>query len=211
MNSTEQFEKRLNKSKQIIDSLNWENKDFYANYLAQTYYFVCYSTRLLARSISTFSIEEENMYARFVEHIKEENYHEKIAKKDLDLLGYNIKGFEELSYTKTFWESQFFKIDKYGGYALLGYILYLEAVAVRCFDDVYKRLSKSYGDKCTKFVKVHVAEDPSHVEHAKELINSMDTSRKAIIWENFYQTADIYEQILMQILEKMTVDIKIAG
>ena len=32
----------------VMDSADWSDPDIYGNWLAQTYYYVCHSTRLLA-------------------------------------------------------------------------------------------------------------------------------------------------------------------
>lgn len=70
------YQKQLNNTELLINSLPWADENFYSNYLAQTYYFVCHSTRLLARSISHFGVDRDMLYKRFVAHLKEENYHE---------------------------------------------------------------------------------------------------------------------------------------
>jgi hypothetical protein len=206
----ENYIKRLSESKEIIDSMPWEDKKFYGNFLAQTYYFVCHSTRLLARAASHFGVDNERLYRRFVNHMSEEDRHELLAKKDLEQLGFSIEDFPELSETRTFWESQYYKIDQSKGTSLLGYILYLEAIAVNCFERCYDVISKEYGNKCVNFIRVHVNEDPEHLEHAIEEINAFEGAQLADIWQNFEQSADIYEQILFKSL-KMRDSQKIAA
>ena len=72
----EHLEKQLETSKEFIENLPWENEDFYADYLAQTYYFVCHSTRLLGRSLSYFHVnDKDDLYKRFKDHISEEDNH----------------------------------------------------------------------------------------------------------------------------------------
>lgn len=195
---------QLNESKQLIDSLPWDNKDFYADYLAQTYYFVCHSTRLLARSISHFGVDRDFLYKRFVSHIKEENYHERIAKKDLENLGYSIEELKEHGVTKTFWESQYYKVDASKGTSLLGYILYLEGIAVHCFSKAFKDVDFAFGSNTSNFIRVHTTEDPEHLDHAIELIDGLSEAEKSDIWENFKQTKELYHQILLRIYEEST-------
>lgn len=191
------YQKQLKKTEQLIASLPWKKEVFYANYLAQTYYFVSHSTRLLARSISHFGVDRDILYKRFVAHLKEENYHEKLASNDLKTLGYKTTDFPELSITKTFWESQFYKIDQSNGTSLLGYILYLEAIPVHSFGDVLENLPLN----ACKFIKVHTEEDPKHLDHVLEMIHQLSAKEQDEIWENFNQTAELYQLILLKIAE----------
>lgn len=198
------YERQLSQSKEYFETLPWENEVFYANFVAQTYYFVCHSTRLLARSISYFGVDRDGLYRRFVDHIKEENYHERIALSDLKKLNATPEMYPELSITKAFWERQYYLVDQTRGIGLLGYILYLEAIAVKCYDNVYKKIAQVYHEDACKFVKVHITEDPDHVTHAVELINALDEGEKNQIWQNFYQTADLYETMLDSIYKLLT-------
>jgi len=188
---------KLNETELLINSLPWKDQSFYAQFLAQTYYFVCHSTRLLARSISHFGVDRDNLYRRFATHLKEENYHEKIAVLDLKALGYSPSDFEELSITKAFWESQYYKIDQSKGTSLLGYILYLEAIPVNCFKEVYG----SFPDKASRFLKLHMEEDPKHLEEAMQMISGQKIEDQEQIWANYCKTAEIYQLMLVKIAE----------
>lgn len=190
------FQEQLNYAKEFIPTLPWENERFYANFLAQTYYFVCHSTRLLGRSMSYFVHNQEDLYRRFKDHISEEDAHEKIALSDLKKLGYEIAQFPELAVTKSFYECQYFKIERSLGTALLGYILYLETVAVHAYPLVVDRLYKKYDKKCCQFLKVHVEEDPDHVEKALLEISKLPSNQQSEIWQNFWQTSKLYCQLL---------------
>lgn len=194
------LEKQLDLTRDFINTLPWENKAFYTHFLAQTYYFVCHSTRLLAKSLSHFGIDQDHLYKRFVVHIKEENYHERIAQADLDKLGLATSDFKELAITKAFWERQHYKIDQSKGVSLLGYILYLEAIATDCFDSAYEKMASKFGGASCNFIQVHVAEDKKHVLDAIELINSLSDPEKSIVWDNFYQTAELYHLLLSEVL-----------
>ena len=193
------FQQQLNESSEFLQSLPWEDKSFYANYLAQTYYFVCHSTRLLGRSLSYFQVDREKLYKRFKDHISEEDSHEKIALSDLKKLGFNIKDYPELSVTRAFYESQYYKIEQSFGVGLLGYILYLEAIAIKGFPSIIESLYETYGKGSCQFLKVHVEEDPEHVNKAIEEIEVLSDKEKSQIWQNFIQTAEIYHSILSEV------------
>lgn len=206
-----QYEKQLKETTDLVNSLPWENEEFYKDFLAQTYHFVCHSTRLLARSISHFGVDRDDLYQRFVSHLKEENYHEKLALKDLEFLGEDISKYPECSFTKSFWQAQFYLIDQSRGTSLLGYILYLEAIAVHSFNGIYKSLSENYSAKACRFVKVHVEEDPEHLEHAIDMIEGLNEREQEEIWKNFYQSAEIYHSMLLRAQLSSKNSIKIAS
>lgn len=200
------YQGQLRKTELLIASLPWQDKAFYTNYLAQTYYFVSHSTRLLARSISHFGVDRDILYKRFVAHLKEENYHEKIAINDLSALGYRPDDFLELPITKAFWESQFYKIDQSKGTSLLGYILYLEAIPVYCFKGVLAKLPRG----ASKFAEVHMEEDPKHLEHVIEMIEKLSKDEQEEVWENFNQTAEIYQLMLLEMAKVSLSPVKAA-
>jgi pyrroloquinoline quinone (PQQ) biosynthesis protein C len=129
----------------------------------------------------------------------EEDRHEKLASKDLENIGLSLDDFPELSITKAFWETQYYKIDQSSGISLLGYILYLEAIAVHCFDASFEVVQKEYGSKGSSFMRVHIDEDPEHVKHAIESIDSLSDHERELVWENFYQTADLYHHMLLKV------------
>ena len=200
------YQEQLKKTEMLVESLPWGDRAFYSNYLAQTYYFVCHSTRLLARSVSHFGVDRNNLYQRFVAHIKEENYHERIAVNDLLAMGLTPENFEQLAITKAFWESQYYKIDQSKGTSLLGYIFYLEAIPVYSFKDVLKYLPEN---SC-QFLKVHIEEDPRHLELALKTIQELSADEQHEIWDNFNQTAEIYQLMLQEIAKNLHLALKAA-
>lgn len=194
-------------AEQVILDLPWKDREFYGNFLAQTYYFVCHSTRLLARSMSHFQTDREGLYRRFLSHMSEEDNHEKIALSDLKKLGFSLADFPESSYTRAFWQSQYYLADTSKGTALLGYILFLEAVAVESYPKLIEHLYKFHGKKCCQFLKVHVEEDPDHVLHAIEEIQNLPEADKKEVWKNFEQTAKIYCEILKDASENKELSV----
>ncbi len=193
------YRNQLEQSKVFISSLPWDKRDFYANYLAQTYYFVCHSTRLLAKAISYFGVDRDRLYRRFTSHLVEEGHHEKLAERDIRNLSCDMRDFPELSTTKAFYESQYYKVEVTKGTGLLGYILYLEAISVYIYPEITYKLRQYYGDKCCKFLKIHTEEDPGHVEKAIEEIHHLAPREQEEIWGNFIQTADLYHHILGEV------------
>lgn len=176
----------------------WETPSFYKNWLAQSYYYVAYSTRLLAAAAGAASVEQQEYYRRCVQHIKEESGHDKMAVADLKHLGGDLKDFPELGVTRSMWESQYYKISKEPT-ALLGYILALEILAVETLPQIHKMLNPRYSEKACLFVRVHAEDDPEHVEEALKQIETLPVELRAAVLTNFHQTCEMYTLMLKQI------------
>ncbi len=174
----------------------WENKIAYADFLAQTYYYVCHSTRLLAAAAARFSQEDQALHKRFMKHSDEETSHELLALRDLQKLGFRIEDFPELPQTRTMYEIQYYKIEHRDPAALMGYILALETMAGQELQATKERLFGLYGKDCVKFIQVHADEDPDHIEKALKVIESLRKERLVSIDQNLEQSGICYSDIL---------------
>lgn len=176
---------------QSLEEFPWDSKIAYAEFLAQTYYYIRHSTRLLAASASRFSQEDQAMHKRFMKHSDEENSHELLAVRDLQKLGYKMEDFPELPQTRSFYEVQYYKIEHCDPAALLGYILALEVTATH-LAPIQKKLTGLYGNECVKLIQVHSDEDPDHVEKALKSISALADWRVKEIEINIEQSAILY-------------------
>jgi hypothetical protein len=190
------YKQSMEEMKEAIRSYPWENKVYYAEFLAQTYYYICHSTRLLAASASRFSQEDQGLHKRFLKHTDEENSHELLALRDLQKLGFKIQNFTQLAQTRNLYEVQYYKIEHQDPAALLGYILALETLASD-WKWLKEKLTGLYGASCVKFVQVHADEDPDHIEKALEQISSLPHNRLELIDINVEQTAVCYIDMLL--------------
>lgn len=206
------YKKSVASMSDAIRNFPWENKKAYAEYLAQTYYYVCHSTRLLAASAARFSQEDQGLHKRFLKHTDEENSHELLAMRDLQKLGFNIKDFPELAQTKTLYEIQYYKIEHCDPAALMGYIVALETMAGNDFKWLKEKTSAIYGTECVKFIQVHADEDPDHIEKALKVINGLKKERLGEININIEQTAICYNDMLSAcVARSISVPIKKAA
>lgn len=206
----DKLQRTLNQSVGLLqnsyESLPWDNKEFYANYLAQTFYYVRHSTRLLALSASRLSYEEQqNLHLRFLKHLSEEANHERLAINDLKALGYTTADFPELNSTRFFYESQYYKIEHKDPLALMGYILYLEVLAQNICPPLAKKLTTIYGKKAATFLLVHGEEDPHHVEEAQKLLASLGSPAITMITENLEQSSVAFDLMMKEIVDSMQV------
>jgi len=181
-----------------LETFPWDNRFVYAQFLAQTYYYVSHSTRLLAVSASRFSRDEEDLHRRFIKHMSEEKGHHLIAQFDLKNLGFSLDSFPELPMTKAFYECQYFKCGYLDPIALFGYILALEGIAVTQGPSIHERVLESFGERATGFVRLHCADDIEHIELAFQHINKLNEKQIQIIQDNFNQTCLMYSIFLSE-------------
>lgn len=178
----------------------FRNKDFYANWLAQTYYFVRHSTSLLGFALPF--LKDPKLRQVFEHHLGEESRHDLLALKDLEQLGGSIEAYAESACTQAFYQSQYYKIQFEGASSLLGYILFLEGLAVSLGKDVYDDVQKIF-PKATLFLKVHAEEDVSHVARAVALVKALPAVDQEFIAQNLLYSQELYQRLLGRENSKM--------
>lgn len=195
----------------LMKDINWSNKDVYAQYLAQTYYYVNHSEKLLALCIALFKNEDRSMMRRFIKHLSEESAHDQLLLNDLKNLGYSIDDIEESSATKIFWETQYYKIEHEDPAILMGYIFFLEDLAGQVGSSLTQEVETLYGKKCSTFLRLHAEEDPDHVEKARSLIQSLPVSRQVAIARNHEQSMRAYCMMMEEVMRAGVNNIKSAA
>lgn len=186
-------------TKNFVDQFPWENKYAYMNWLAQSYYFVSHSTRLLALSAANSQLGDNTLHRRMLQHITEEIGHEMIAVNDIKQLGGNIVNFPELTETKAFYQSQYFYVQNKSAASFIGYVLFLEGLASTKGFDIYRRISAKFGEKACNFVRVHAEEDQGHIESAFKLVEALPESTYNDINLNLNQSTYIYQKMMEEI------------
>lgn len=182
-------------------SYNWENKDFYAGWLFQTYSFVNHSTRLLALGAGCAKLSERDLHKRFISHIAEESGHEVLAEQDIKRLGYKMSDFSELPQTRLFYTHQYWNVQNHGPSALMGWILFLEGVACLYGRQVMEKV-KPFGSKCTNFLRVHAEEDQGHIDSAFKAIEEINRPEDTIhLIQNMQTSYWCYDAILTGLAE----------
>lgn len=184
---------------QNFSSTMFRDKDVYAEWLAQTYFFVRHSTPLLGFALP--HLQNENLRHHFEHHLGEEERHDAMLIKDLEKMGRKISEFEEFIPTSAFYQSQYYRISFENGTSLLGYILFLEGLAVHWAKDSYMDIKDTHAGSVL-FLKVHAEEDPEHLDQALNVIASLSPEEQKNILNNFRFTEEIYQQIINRILAK---------
>jgi pyrroloquinoline quinone (PQQ) biosynthesis protein C len=181
----------------------WTDRAAYAGWLAQTYYYVRHSTRLLAAAAARFPHGRagDTLHHRFGAHIGEEKRHELLCVRDLQALGETLDALPEQATTRMFYEPQYYKLEYQAPSVLLGYILPLEVIAPQSGGLVIEQVTAAFGPRCANFMKVHAQEDVAHVGRALALVETLPSHERDLIEENMKQTALAYTGMLDSIAQ----------
>lgn len=179
-----------------IEKFPWDQSEVYGEWMAQTYYYSSYSTRIIGLAGSLFPYKMNDFHLRFLEHAKEEKNHEKVMLVDLKDLKKDLKDYPELVQTQALYQTQYYWIQNIHPISVYGYFLYLEGLAVEHGRYILDRVQSAYGDKGSKFLKLHVNEDVAHVsEHFKHL-EAVTTEQFSMIEKNLIACSGLYENML---------------
>lgn len=197
------FQDEMNAVQKMIVEMDWKDPEFYAEWLAQTYFFVCHSTRIIATAGVKFPLDKNALHNRFIQHASEEKNHEIIAIKDLKHLGRDINEFSPLPSTQAFYQTQYYWIDQVSPASVYGYFLVLECLAIHCGPKLMELLAPHHPPKSLTFLRIHVEEDIEHIEEHNEVLETFSKEETAQIVENLKVSAYMYIQILKSVEEKV--------
>lgn len=187
----------MNAMKETMLGAPWHDEEFYNNWLAQTYYYVCHSTRLLALSGALMPLDQQAFHNRFLEHAGEEKGHEKMATNDMKAFGKKIDQYPELHATATLYQTQYYWIEHVSAISFFGYVLALEYLAVSYVPQINKMVEELHGRKAASFLRVHGEEDVGHVEKAVENIMRLDEKQLERIFFNYEQSLKCYRNMVL--------------
>ncbi|MFZ4405308.1 MAG: iron-containing redox enzyme family protein [Pseudobdellovibrionaceae bacterium] len=193
------YAEEINKTK-ILD-LNWEDPQVYAEWLAQTFHYACYSTRIIGLAGCLFDYSRDDLHLKFLEHAKEEKNHEKVLIVDLKNLGLSLNQFEPSQSAKILFQNQYYWIQNVNPVSVYGYFLYLEGLAVEFGPQIYARIQKAHPENAVRYLKVHVEEDPGHLDGHYEFINKLSHTEQKQIEENLIQASFLYRSMLSEIVQ----------
>lgn len=166
----DEIERCIKSLEENFEIIPWDNRVYYAEFLAQSYYQTSQTPRLEALAISQCSAKS-NFFPLFLESFQGELGHESLALQDLKSLGYSIESFPELPATSSFYHSIFYFMNYESSLSILGYKIPLEGFA--CLDSqklFYEKMLGLYGESSTSFLKVHDSEDVSHYKQGLEML-----------------------------------------
>lgn len=177
-----------------FSSLDYQNKNIYSDYLAQTYFYVKHSVPLL--HLAYPFCENEKIKQAYISHIQEEGGHENLAKNDLRRLNSLApKNFEEKINTKILYHVGYKSVVN-NPVSFVGYIAALEFTAIWFFPEWVKKLEELYGEKTISFVHEHGVLDMEHTETMLELCRSMTDADLEETKKVCKETFDAYLNII---------------
>ncbi len=190
-------EKELNSLYDRFYNFDWQNQNVYAEYLAQSFYYIRHSTKMLALAAGHTSLSEPKIFRRMVKHIGEEMNHELLCQKDLEALGFSLIDFHEAPATQSLYQSQYYKIQHQSPKAYLGYIYVLESLCCNVVPKILRdKLDPKYPKAATNFLRLHGEEDPGHLEQAKNVISNLNEQDLSEVANNMKHTIRAYEHFL---------------
>lgn len=182
----------IDEMKKAAAELPWEDRHFYAVFLAQTYYYVRNATRVLAKAAYRCNHDEEGLHKKLIQGINEEKNHEIMALNDMKEIGYDISQFPENPPTTAYYQTLLAAIDYDGPYALLGYFVSLEGLGAIGADQAFDILFEKYGKKATQFLRVHTRVDKHHFDDGLEFIESLPPTKQTLIEHYVAVSSQLY-------------------
>ncbi len=188
------LQKGLSQISTEVDAYPWEDARAYGDWLAQTYFYVRHSTRLLALAASRFPCDEqgEALHQRFGAHMGEEKRHDLLALHDLKAVGASLATLPERHSARALYEPQYFKVEHQGPFVLFGYILVLEGLSIERGKHILQRVEAVHGRAAGTFVRLHAEDDPDHIQKAFSALEGVDEATRALITQNIEQSAFQY-------------------
>ncbi len=191
------------KTREAILGFPWEDPKAYAMWLAQQYYLVCHSTRLVAMAGAVVPIGNESLHARFVDHSKEERGHQAVCIADMKALGYQLSDFPMTMQSQAMYQVQYYWIQFRGAASFFGYTLALECLAEKYGPELAGRVLKAHGPKASMFLKLHSEDDQEHTQSAFSQINKLSDHDAQAAKENLVLSSEIYRSMLLEIRSKV--------
>jgi len=188
------YEKHVARLDKAFMRYDWQSKEAYALYLAQTYRYICHSTKLLAYAAEVANSDE--LKSCLEHHVSEEKGHEHWVSGDLKRLGFDLKDFPENPETKVLYDQIYEGIKREGPAAIVGYALALEGMSARVCPKLAPELTKMYGSKCSTFIKNHAEIDPGHAAESFEILKYFSDLEKRSIAKYIELSADAYLKFL---------------
>lgn len=178
----------------------WKSPAFYADWLAQSAYFVSHSTRLLGSTIYKADKAQDPFLRRSAQHILEEYGHESLALKDILGLGFDPQQFSEYLETKLFYRNQYFGVLNFGSPYLMGYILFLEGIAVKFGPFLMEQINQHHGQDQMRFLKLHAEEDQDHLQKALQQAQAFDAEVLKKVEESLQISAFLYKALMQRLI-----------
>lgn len=194
-----------------LETFPWSDRRAYAHWLAQSYYYVSHTSRLLALAAGRLGPSEAAMHSRFLNHLAEERGHEKLCSNDLKALGFKPEDFRELPQTSCLYHSVYFLIEHGHPSAILGYAMVLEGVSASKGDRLVRTLNELYGKAATGFLRLHAEADKEHTASNRPVLEACETRHLEVISTGVAMIEAQYQGMLGAIVADLKVHLLAEG
>lgn len=185
----------------IYDAISWGDRWFYANWLAQTFYYTRHATRVISWAAAKTPHSHEWVHLKLIQHIEEEKNHEELANHDLKNLGFSLEQFPELSSTTAYYSTLFYLLEHSSPLALFGYFSILEGLAINAGVKLHHYIENQYGKNTATFLKVHCKADVKHFEEDLSILEKFNEQELLVIEKSVVLSIDLYKNLMLELGE----------
>ena len=177
----------------------WESKNHYANWLAQSYFYVAQTTRMIAFAASRCGMDCDRLHWKFLEEAFEEREHEKLIMHDLKALGHKVSDFNELPQTAFFYQTLHYLIGNVSPVSTIGYAIVLEGLTASHLSQICDRVKNAHGANASTFLRVHCEVDADHYQHAVDFLQKLAPEDLQFVRTGILQAGVIYSNLVRAI------------
>ncbi len=194
------YAEEMKAAEKYFVEFQWKNPQVYASWLAQTYHFVCHSTRIVTLAGALFPYSRNEFHLSAIEHANQEKNHEKLLLMDLKQMKLKPEDIPVCHNSSVMFQNQYYWIQNVNPISVYGYYLFLEGIAAEFGPRIHKMLKDNYPDNQLSFVRVHAEEDPDHIHEHLEKLMKLPKEDHELIIRNLQQSSSIYQNMLREIL-----------
>lgn len=198
-NIQHEINRALDSMQDSIEHFPWENREAYVSWMAQSFEYVQYVTRILSLTGGRLPMTYNKLSNRFIQHSAEERGHEKLLINDCKALGVDIQNIPVLPEAEGFHKSLYYWIYQGNPLAVLGWAIFLEAFAVRYGETIFKRTEPAHGKKACSFLHVHIHEDPDHVQKGEEILKTLEAKDFVEVTRGIRLYAGLYRSMYQSV------------
>ncbi|MCE3010072.1 MAG: iron-containing redox enzyme family protein [Proteobacteria bacterium] len=196
------FEKIVDEVAQVARTMPWENRDFYTQWLAQQFFLVSHTPRLLCAYAIRVPLGSRAEFDHILHHLREETGHDSWILKDLQNLGTTPHNFRPHAAGAALIKSQYYQVQHENPLTLCGYSQFLEHLSVVVAGEIASRVERAFGPQTAVFLKGHAAVDVEHSEDGWKMLENISKDLEVRILENLEMSASLYLQMLGDLKSK---------
>lgn len=178
-----------------IEAFPWHDRNAYVSWLGNSFEYVNHVTRILSLTGGRLPMRLTKLSNRFIQHAAEEKGHEKLIINDCKAFQLDPATIPVLPEAEAFHKSLYYWIYQGSPTVVLGWAIFLEAVAVRFGQTIFDRVEPVHGKKACSFLRVHIQEDPDHVRQGEEILKSLSGADFEEVCHGIRLYAGLYENM----------------